>query len=162
MKTCKECGADISNRGNRSSRCEHCQEIYGREHNLEVKRAEYRDFQIQRGPRICKDCGQNIDRRPPAAKRCKGCSFIHRHKKLRCIDCGGNIGHLGKFAVRCLDCVQKRLLETRPDARSVNPPGVPNRKKGSVQPVGLSVAPPLRLDNEPDQFRPLTVPDYLK
>jgi len=50
MRTCRKCGADISNRGNRSSLCELCQEDYRKKYQTKYQtkyHAKYPKYQKQ-------------------------------------------------------------------------------------------------------------------
>ena len=116
-RRCKDCGADISDRGSRAYRCVTCQTAFS------VAREKRRSLEGSRARgRKCLDCGADLTGKPGARKRCEKCAAEERigwhqrrneaakHERIAnsksnyCIDCAADISDKHFNTERCDEC----------------------------------------------------------
>lgn len=76
MKTCKTCGADISDMSARTKYCKEC-----RRERIRIQNRQWR--QRQRKARVCKLCGADISDRGTRAMYCLECTKLQREKQRK-------------------------------------------------------------------------------
>ena len=115
MRTCADCGADLSDRHLNAVRCPSCSD----KHKLRIRRERRKR---RRGPRTCKVCGKDISKRDGRAVYCDTCAANQKHavlkragirlrrkrgerpRETRCRDCGRDISRRPAAAKRCKAC----------------------------------------------------------
>ena len=104
MKTCKICGADISERKGNAKYCPKCSKEKALERNRHYK---------NRQKNYCQRCGKDITKQSRYWKLCPECKAA---QKRVCKLCGADISDRLPNAKYCLDCRQKQTRK-QPNAK---------------------------------------------